>query len=59
VTDNPEVHLNGAQRRLERMQELEQENTRLRNAIIDVLREPNLAMSVCSALREAIGERNG
>jgi methionine synthase II (cobalamin-independent) len=54
--------------------QLEQENERLRNAIIDVLDvlepeesadlqgenwQPNLAMSVCSTLREAIGERNG
>jgi hypothetical protein len=52
--------------------ELGRENTRLRNAIIDVLDrlepeesaslegesyKPNLAMSVCSTLREAIGER--
>jgi hypothetical protein len=51
---------------------LAQENERLRNAIIDVLDrlepeesadlqgenwQPNLAMSVCSTLREAIGER--
>jgi hypothetical protein len=56
------------------MDEAAERLTRLRNAIIDVLDrlepeesaslegesyKPNLAMTVCSTLREAIGERNG